>query len=116
MMTIRQYYLTKLIEECAEVSQRAAKSIQFGADQAQAQSGHAVPDADGGIPNEQTLSNKLRLSNELNDLLTVMTILQDLDEVTVESTADFLLYYTKKREKLEKYLKFSQELGMVGFD
>jgi hypothetical protein len=116
MMTIRQYYLQKLVEECAEVSQRACKSMQFGAEQVQVQSGHAVPGPGNEVPKEQELTNRVRLSNELNDLLTVMTILQDLGEVTVEAPSEWLQYQSNKRLKLEKFLKFSQELGLVEND
>lgn len=113
-MKLRQYYLLKLIEECAEVSQRAAKSMQFGSDQVQSQSGHSVPGSDGTVPNEQSLSNRQRLSNELNDLLSVVLILQsDFDEVVYETRAEFDAYFEAKKKKLKKYLTFSQELGMV---
>lgn len=116
-MKVRQYYLLKLIEECAEVSQRAAKSMQFGSDQVQSQSGHSVPSSDGTIPSEQSLSNKLRLSNELNDLLSIVSILQtDFDEVTIETQEEFDAYFEAKKKKLKKYITFSQELGMVEND
>lgn len=101
MLSLRQYYLEKLAEECAEVAQRAMKQSQFGADE---------------IQKDQSLTNKARLSGELNDLLVVMDILQDLGEVTVETDLEFVAYAETKRAKIQKYLKYSQSLGMVEND
>jgi NTP pyrophosphatase (non-canonical NTP hydrolase) len=116
-LKIRQYYLLKLIEECSEVSQRAAKSMQFGADQVQSQSGHSVSNFDGTIPSEQSLSNRQRLSDELNDVLAVMYILQeDFGEVVEDTLESFDAHYNMKKEKIKKYLKFSQEQGMVEYE
>lgn len=101
MMTIKQYYLVKLAEECAEVAQRAMKSAQFGGEQ---------------IQTGQELTNCQRLSNELNDLLTVMSELQDRNEVITESHEDWMYYYREKSVKIKQYLTFSQSLGMVEND
>lgn len=101
MMALRQFYLTKLIEECQEVAQRAAKSQQFGAEEVQT---------------GQTLNNRQRLTGELNDLLVVVHILKDLYEINYTTANDFVLSMTAKKEKLSKYLKYSQELGMVEHD
>lgn len=113
-MKLRQYYLLKLIEECAEVSQRAAKQMQFGAAQTQAGDGQASESVTAR-PLEHFLSNKDRLSEELSDLLTTAIVLEEMGELD----ADIFLSEKKQRlkvEKIKKYLKYSQELGMVEHD
>jgi hypothetical protein len=59
MLTLRQFYLTKLIEECQEVSQRAAKSMQFGPNEVQ---------------KDQDKTNAIRLRDEVEDLLGVIDL------------------------------------------
>ena len=69
MLTLRQFYLTKLIEECQEVSQRAAKSMQFGPTEAQSQSGISTTQN-----KDQDKTNATRLRDEVEDLLAVITL------------------------------------------
>jgi NTP pyrophosphatase (non-canonical NTP hydrolase) len=113
MMTRRQYYLLKLIEECQEVSQRAAKSMQFGKDQTQAGDGQSLS-ARKAEP-EHFLTNVERLSGELNDLLAVATVLEGMGELDADI---FLSEVGKERKitKIAKYLKLSQTLGEVEHD
>lgn len=99
MLTLRQFYLTKLIEECQEVSQRAAKSMQFGPEE---------------IQKGQEKTNATRLRDEVEDLLGVIAILEantdDLPEIPI---SEHVSRVVRKNEKIAKYLKYSQELGMV---
>ncbi len=111
MMTLKQYYLNKLAEKCAEVAQRALKQVQFGAEQIQkgteVKEGVAPPDKEAG------LTNRERLDLEINDFLAVVDVLQDMDEVSIETEEHVNAHIDAKREKIQKYLKYSQELGTV---
>lgn len=103
-MTIRQFYLLKLSEECAEVAQRAAKQMQFGADEQQAQ---------GPSSTKIELSNAQRLRAEFNDLLGVAHILIELGELPSATLAEQEEAMVIKRAKLAKYLAYSQSLKQV---
>jgi NTP pyrophosphatase (non-canonical NTP hydrolase) len=96
MMTIRQFLLAKLAEECAEVAQRAMKQQQFGPDE---------------IQEGQDFMNRERLLNEFVDLLAVAEFLLEINEIPSEVNLDLLI--EQKRAKVNKYLKLSQELGQV---
>lgn len=96
-LTYKQFLLTKLAEECAEVAQRCSKQIQFGADEVQT---------------GQEFSNRERLADELGDLLVKCKLLQEVGELpkvlnpTPEQEA-------AKRRKLEKYHVYARTLGNV---
>ena len=96
-MNLEQFYLLKLAEECSEVAQRALKQMQFGKNE---------------IQKDQALTNSMRLRAELNDLLSVIKILEEMSEIP--HAYDLDEYITKKRAKLEKYLEYSRDLGLVG--
>lgn len=97
-MTEDQFYLLKLIEECAEVAQRAAKQMQFGLYE---------------IEPGQGETNRERLRNEINDLLCVINILEERTQILSIRKFDLSLVKAKKREKLKQYLSYSQQLGLV---
>src|SRR6266404_63099 len=111
MMTLRQFYLIKLAEECDEVSHRALKQTQFGAEQVQ--KGDEVKDGVAPPNKEAGLTNRQRLTNELKDLATTVKLLVDLGEIedTFETAteAEFEAWETEKKTKIQKYLKYSQE-------
>jgi hypothetical protein len=102
MMTIRQYYLDKLMEECAEIIQVASKQIQFG--------GMSAHPRLGGE------SNRDRLRSEINDFLGVVDVLMDLGEIREIHPQDLLKAKDAKRWKMIKWLERSQELGNVEKD
>jgi NTP pyrophosphatase (non-canonical NTP hydrolase) len=105
MMTVKQFYLAKLAEECAEVAQRALKQIQFGKEEAQ---------ANGPSTTKIMDTNAERLRKEINDLIVVVNILEEQGEIpTINYTSDWADISKAKREKLAKYLAYSQNLGMV---
>jgi hypothetical protein len=90
----RDLLLLQLGEECSELSQQISKCLRFG-----------LEDIQPG----KTLSNRERLFEEYNDLLAIAEMLHDYD-------VTFSYDHTKvtaKREKVEKYLEFSRELGLV---
>ncbi len=96
-MTKQEHLYVKLMEECAEVQQRAAKLMQFGSEEKEP---------------GQDLTNAQRLRNELNDLLTIVDMLEcaGLPQNSAKQEADHI---ANKYLKVEKYLKYSQELGCV---
>lgn len=110
MMTIEQFWLAKLAEECTEVGQRALKQMQFGRDQV-----WKGGEVSGGVAPESGigLSNAERLRSELNDLISIVNQLERMDEIPYTSLHKFVQLDNAKREKIQKYLKLSQDLGLV---
>ena len=92
-MNKTEYLLTVLMEECAEVAQRASKAIRFTLEEIQP-----------GMHEGYQDTNKRRLERELGDLLAVM---QELGLTIHEE--DVLL----KLKKLDKYMDYSRKLGTL---
>lgn len=90
-MTRTDHLLDILIEECAEVIQRATKAKRFGLEEVQP---------------EQPLTNNQRIVYELNDVLAVAEMLlgpswDDNDAIIA------------KRRKVEHFLEYSKECGTL---
>ena len=98
MMSNEQHLLLKLIEECAEVQQRASKYMQFGGQETQ--TGH-IDD------------NTTRLVMEINDLICTIALLSEENILPTPNADDLRAWYERKVEKIEKYRRYSQELGYV---
>lgn len=98
MMSKTQYLLLKLAEECSEVAQRCSKQMQFGADEVQ--------------PGQEK-NNRERLGEEFNDLLSVAKMLIEEGEIPFQTFENYNEALAKKRAKIEKYYKKSQEAGLV---
>ena len=79
--------LTILIEECAEVQQRATKSLRFGPTEVQP---------------GQSLSNNQRLARELGDLYAVASLAEEAGLLNPREIDDAI------REKHRKLKKFMQ--------
>lgn len=113
-MNKEQFLLMKLAEECAEVAQRAIKSMQYGSDQiwkAGEVSGGRGPAADEGQNNAQ------RLTSELVDLAIMCELLEKLGAIAPPPKGFEYEEMTKaKIAKLNKYLAFSRELGVLDGD
>lgn len=92
-MTETEYLLICLAEECAEVQQRISKAIRFGLFEKQ---------------KDQELSNSQRIAYELNDISSVLHLLATRDIVYFHMTPS-----AEKIQKLEKYMKYSKELGIL---
>ena len=97
-MNKEQMLLTLLSEECTEVGQRASKAIRFGLDE---------------IQKGQELTNRERLHQELVDIIAVVQYLNygydfdfDFDNIDWKAVAE-------KKERIDKYMKYSSELGRV---
>ena len=92
-MTEKEHLLICLAEECAEVIYEVTKSLRFGLDDYQ-------PDY---APNEE------RLSDEMNDLMGVVNLLQERG-VKIKLDAGKMV---KKREKVLKYINYAHEKGIL---
>lgn len=94
MKTREDLLLIQLGEECAEVTKNISKALRFGKDEVYAKVG---------------LSNEQRITQEMQDLIAVFDmlvadgILPDLDVPAMD----------QKRNKVEEYLGYSKELGII---
>lgn len=95
------YLLVLLIEECAEVIQRACKAIRFGLKERQGEIDKTGTQLD--YP-----SNDERLWNEMTDLLTVKYLLQREGILPPHLSAEVS---TEKIKKIERYYRYSVSLG-----
>jgi len=95
-MTRQEQLLVILMEECAEVSQRASKALRFG-----------LTDPAGKEP-DQPYTNKDRLLMEINDLYAVIDMIFDKEGPYLSP-----MLIQDKKEKVEKYLKLSKKLGLL---
>lgn len=95
-MTIEQYLLACLAEECAEIIQSVNKALRFGLD-------NHHPDR------EET--NLQEITKELQDLLGVAELLTehgvDLSNIADRNSID------NKKEKVMKYIDYSRKRGTL---
>ena len=89
-----EHLLTILSEECAEVTQAATKAMRFGM--------HEQRD----LPT----SNYDRLNEEINDLYAVIEMVEHAFDIGLERNGEMI---NAKQEKVEKYLKYSEECGTL---
>lgn len=95
MMSLEQYLLTKLVEECTEVAQMALKAQQFG--------------LDNHHPKNPGITNRERLQREFMDVVASVKMLNEIgfgcgvDEALVE----------KKADKVKHFMSMSIDLGKV---
>lgn len=97
-MTEEQILIMHLSEECAEVGQRVSKYLRFGAQEVQP---------------GQMLNNVQRLRLEVNDLLSVVKLLEDENILPRISAVALAEHSNVKRAKIMHYLHLSRSLGMV---
>jgi len=97
-MTREQFLLIKLSEECAEVSQRALKQVQFGASEIQI---------------GQPYTNAHRLRSELMDLCVLTVLLEEAGQFAEFDWDEFQIARASKVEKLQKYANYSRSLGTL---
>lgn len=99
MMTIEQYLLISLAEECNEVAQRCIKAARFGITEMQ----------DG-----QLKTNAERIFLEMCDLLAVYELLA-LNKALPELRGQHQMLHLMllKQDKVMKYLQYAQAMGQV---
>jgi hypothetical protein len=101
MLNRKEYLLNLVQEECAEVAKRASKCIRFGVYE---------------VRTDRTKNNLQLLAEEYLDLMTIIDMLNDelcgeFGEVfNSETAAD---YMEAKRDKVEKYMGYSRECGLL---
>lgn len=93
-MTKQEWLLVCLMEECNEVSQRVSKALRFGMDEVQ--------------PN-QDLNNAQRIAMELDDLMTVVDMLQCMSAIDLPNADNQAV----KKVKVKKYMDYARSLGIV---
>ncbi|HEY6232105.1 MAG TPA: hypothetical protein VIW64_12660 [Pyrinomonadaceae bacterium] len=91
-MTRIEILLECLAEECAEVIQRVTKAQRFGLDE---------------IQPGQSLTNERRVNYELCDLVTIVSMLEELGVALYPDVS------AEKRVKVEKHLELSRTLGRL---
>ena len=97
-MTKKQFLLFKLMEECAEVTHRASKQLQFGKDE---------------IQKDQKESNAHRLKAETLDLRVMIYLLEEESEIPTCTMEEFHAAVNRKKVKLQTYLNLSTSLGQL---
>lgn len=93
-MNRTEYLLVKLMEECDELSQRAAKALIFGVNEIQV---------------GQLLNNSERMNYEYNDLLAIANMLAG-EDIMLFPDWD---YIRKKQDKVEKWMEHSRKRGCL---
>jgi len=98
-MTVIEYLLTCLIEEGAEIQQRATKAQRFGL--FEVQSG-------------QKKTNRDRLEYEFLDQIAVIELLDEQGVVICDMTSKRARrLIDKKKRKVKKFLEYSKTLGVI---
>jgi hypothetical protein len=87
--------LTILIEEAAEVQQRATKMLRFGRDEVQP---------------GQSLTNAQRLSDEIGDLYALIEMAEDIGLSDISRTAEAMIL---KRGKLQIFMQTLQDHALA---
>jgi len=94
-MNREEHLLVILAEECSEVAKEAAKALRFG-----------LSDKEPG----QEKTNREKIATEFNDLFAVMHMLVD-DGLIPEGGMLSIDAIEAKKQKVEKYLKYSKSVG-----
>lgn len=97
-MNLEQYLLIKLIEEAAEIQQRATKMLRFGINE---------------IQPGQEKENVERLFDELIDFTIVVDKLSRHPSFVLDVKDNFSDSRAKKEARFEEYLNYSKKMGLV---
>lgn len=97
-MNLTQFYLTKLAEEASEVAQIALKTQQFGMNEKR---------------RDQPYLNYERIHQELDDLLTIVDLLNTHCGLGYRSSQEAI---NRKKERVAEYLQYSVDLGQVNLN
>lgn len=91
-MNMREYLLTCLAEECAEVQQEISKALRFGLE-------------DWRPRDETKENNRDKIQREFNDLLAVAEILNDHGILNIDFDQD----KSEKKAKVYRYAEYARE-------
>lgn len=97
-MNMNEHRLTCLMEECAEVAQRASKQKRFGMFEVQP---------------GQTLTNTTRMRDEAMDLLMCLEFLVEAGQMSPITPADLQRHRTEKMPKINAMLQRSFNHGCL---
>lgn len=103
-MDRHEHLMTVAMEECAELAQRIAKAQRFGMSQIQ-QDADDKPEE-----NPRGLSNRARIVDEFNDLVAMMEMI-GISMLDIDGKQMYA-----KREKVERYLRRSEQCGTLSKD
>ncbi len=95
-MNKNEYLLNKLSQECAEVSQRCSKAIEFGLTE---------------IQEGQELDNAQRISDEYADLVAVFFMVCEAG--LIKADPEFAEKVAAKKEKVLKYMEYSRKVNCL---
>ena len=100
-MTRREHLLVRLSEECSEVIKEVSKILIFGMDD---------------IPPEKKLEpNSKRLTQEIVDVFALIDMLKEdgFPMEVLDSEESMETAMQQKRDKVEHYLEYSREKGLL---
>lgn len=100
-MNRQEYLLAVLAEECAEVAQRATKALRFTLEECEPDTG------------KEESTNAMRIMEEFMDLLATMEMLQEDGSLPTMSTVATRLRIQMKKTKVEKFMRYSKQLGTL---
>lgn len=99
-MNKQEYLLTKLAEECAEVAQRCTKALTFGLHEKQPGQEH---------------TNLFRMMDEIEDFLIITELMATSPEFQLQAweRGTDRISLEEKQAKVEKYMQYSRDLGIL---
>jgi len=97
MMTETEHLLICLNEECAEIAKRVDKALRFGLDDRD-------PTFEGAEP------ERLRIQHEINDLMAVVTILENRGIIGLCADPD---RSRAKQAKILKFMEYARDAGAL---
>ena len=98
-MKTGELLVLQLMEECAEVQQRASKLLRFGPEEVE--------------PGNVGMTNRGRLYHEVLDLMAVLRMLEVARILPEASKEEIERHVAAKTAKVEQYLQYSRELRLV---
>lgn len=97
-MSVADYLLSHLAQECAEVAIRCTKAQMFGL---------------GEIQPEQPLTNKERIAEELAEVTAMVELMQRVGIIPEFSERDIEARISAKHRKAQEHRGYSRQLGRL---
>jgi monomeric isocitrate dehydrogenase len=98
VLTKKEYLLTLIMEECAEIQKNCSKIMRFG---------------DTSKHPDGELTNLEELIYEVIDLAAVLEMLQDEGIIELPDDGERYKAINMKKRKVEKYMEISRKLGTL---